>query len=561
MFFIDKRINLSRRDRTFMHTLPALAVFFAFAGITIWNWADLKHNTKSKQADLSQQSVKDVKDALGKRVDSYIDVVNSGVGLFEASDYVSPAEWKKFTNIFNLPNRYPGMKTLGFAKVNAGNDTAKIIYAQPGNKENYSYRGYDLYSDPTLSKDMKQARDVGQAIITQELPQDKGLFGSRPQFMIFGPVYAGNSDTLNQRRNNIAGYIYADIASYKLINEVADGTDNSFAFKVYDDNDGVASLIYKGPGFDRLNAHTDKVEVNQALAVNNRAWNVTGVTSPDIIPGQDRRRPAVALWTGLLFSAFLAIFIYMILLNRTRALADKESKEIQSAKDELLALASHQLRTPATGVKQYIGMLKEGYGGKMTREQKKYLNKAYKSNERQLNTINDMLFVARADTGNIRFDMKKTDLLSLVKEVLDEQRETIRENQQKLLRKLDKKPVYVYADKDYLRMAIENILSNATKYTKPGGTITVKLKKTKNEAKLTIEDTGVGVKQKYQYLLFRKFSRVPNPLSDSVSGSGIGLYLARKVTDAHQGKIEFKSIENEGSSCIITLSLYKNDEG
>jgi signal transduction histidine kinase len=166
-----------------------------------------------------------------------------------------------------------------------------------------------------------------------------------------------------------------------------------------------------------------------------------------------------------------------------------------------------------------------------------------------------MLFVARSDTGEIEFEFEKTDILKLMRDILKEQAPTIKQNGQKLIRLLESKPVYVNADARYLRMAIENLLSNATKYTEAGGVITVTLKRTKTRATIKVEDTGVGVHEKYNDLLFRKFSRVPNALSNQVSGSGIGLYLAKKVADAHKGKIVFKSADGKGSVCTITLPL------
>jgi two-component system phosphate regulon sensor histidine kinase PhoR len=171
-----------------------------------------------------------------------------------------------------------------------------------------------------------------------------------------------------------------------------------------------------------------------------------------------------------------------------------------------------------------------------------------------------MLFVARADTDDIKFKFKKIDMVELTKDILDEQKNTATDSGLKLTRRLSRKPVYIKADEAYLRMAVENVVNNAIKYTRSGGNITVRLKQTKSHAKLSVDDTGVGVDEKYRHLLFRKFSRVPNDLSGSVTGSGIGLYLAKKVTDAHKGQITFKSVDAEGSSCTIVLPLYKKDK-
>jgi signal transduction histidine kinase len=587
MYYIEKLTRFSKREITFMHIGPAILVFAAFLGITIWSWRDQLRTMEANRSNILAKSVAETEVAVNMHVSAYIDLLNAGVGLFEASDYVSREEWRRFTNIFNLPNRYPGINSMGFVRVvpqknltshiaavradkrpgytiyPAGNRPvyANVVYAETEDKSNAKIVGYDMYSDDMLNSAMYKARDSGETTLTGMLaPNKNSPFSDKAALIIYSPIYAKGSRTENndQRRNNIWGYVYMRVNTYELGNRFFKSSNPNFAFRIHDDSDNTNPIVYQSPNFDHIDSNNEAGgSLGQEFVVNDRQWTITGIVSPDVISLRDRDRPARTLWGGILFSVFLAGFIYMLLLNRAKALSDKETQEIQSAKDELLALASHQLRTPATGVKQYIGILREGYGGTMTARQKEFLDKAYASNERQLNIINDMLFVARADTGNIKFKLKRVDLLSLLKSILGEQSRLIEENNHHLVRRLPAKPLYVEADEEYLRMAIENLFSNAIKYTRQGGTITVKLARTKSRAVLTVEDTGVGVKKKYYHLLFRKFSRVPNDLTNKVSGSGIGLYLVKKIMDAHHGEIEFKSLSKKGSKCILTLPRVK----
>lgn len=589
MFYIEKRIKFSKREVTFTHIIPVVVVFLAFGAVTIWNWSDLRRSVEKKQTDTLIKNTDDTAQSLRREISAYIDVIDASAGLFEASDYVNHKEWKRFVGIFNLPERYPGINNIGYTKIIPADQLASyrkfvkkeeginlkvrpgsnepayapVVYAEPAGRLSRASTGYDMYANPNLREAMGEATDGGRAVITRQLSGDSdAVFAGSPQIIIFAPIFNKNSATAteNQRRKNIQGYIYADISGAGILSELNDSANRSFAFSIREVSDSASPPLYKSPDFDSIISRSDgKLTTRRLTTVNNRVFIVDGAASVDIVPLRERRRPVAALWLGLLFSIFLAVFVYTILLSRTKALADNEEKEIKTAKDELLALASHQLRTPATGVKQYIGMLREGYGGKMTKQQQKFLDKAYASNERQLNTINDMLFVARADTGDIKFNFKRTDVRALLKDVIEEQAGNIRQNHQKLVKKLPPKAVHINADKAYLRMAIENILSNSTKYTKAGGTITVRLKKAKTNVRISIEDTGVGVKEKYRYLLFRKFSRIPNELSNNVTGSGLGLYLVKKVTVAHRGRIEFKSADEKGSNCTIILPLDKNE--
>ena len=225
----------------------------------------------------------------------------------------------------------------------------------------------------------------------------------------------------------------------------------------------------------------------------------------------------------------------------------------QEAKDDFLALASHQLRTPATGVKQYIGMLKEGLAGPMSDLQIKLINKAYESNERQLNIINEMLFVARADSGQIKIQENLINLNGLLQDIVDEQQVIFTSKKQKRKIDLPERNVFLVGDIQYLRMALENLISNASKYTPDGGRVEVSLSDSTDEIIIQVYDTGVGVDKEDEGLLFKKFARISNKLSSEVSGTGLGLYLVKKVIEAHHGRIEFHSKIGVGSKVKVIM--------
>lgn len=244
-------------------------------------------------------------------------------------------------------------------------------------------------------------------------------------------------------------------------------------------------------------------------------------------------------------------------LNRAEAkMLQERNDELQTisrTKDEFVALASHQLRTPATAVKQYIGMVLQGYAGDITELQSEMLRKAFESNERQIQIINQILNAARADTGKLVMTFAPIDMVSLVHGVTDELRTSIENRSHKLVVLLPKLPQIVLADAGYLRMAVENLISNADKYTPEGGEITISLKASKDKLRLAIKDTGVGIRKADFAKLFVKFSRVQNPLSVQAGGSGIGLYLAGEIVRLHDGTVEVISKPGKGTTFTIVL--------
>ncbi|HEV7951804.1 MAG TPA: hybrid sensor histidine kinase/response regulator [Candidatus Saccharimonadales bacterium] len=227
--------------------------------------------------------------------------------------------------------------------------------------------------------------------------------------------------------------------------------------------------------------------------------------------------------------------------------------ELNRAKDEFISLAAHQLRTPATGVKQYLGMVLEGFVGDLTDKQKSILQKANESNERQLRIVTDLLKVAQVDAGKVRLRKADVDVVSLINDVIKEQRETFDSRNQTVIFEPKNKNMCLHFDRDTIRMVIENLIDNASKYSGMDKTVTVKLDEAHNEARITIIDKGVGIKPEDQDKLFEKFSRIENPLSMQVGGTGLGLYWAKKIIDLHQGRVTFESQVGEGTRFTIHL--------
>jgi PAS domain S-box-containing protein len=243
-------------------------------------------------------------------------------------------------------------------------------------------------------------------------------------------------------------------------------------------------------------------------------------------------------------------------LQATNAMLKSQQLQLlalNNSKDEFISLASHQLRTPASGVKQYIGMLLEGYAGDLTNGQAQFLKIAYECNERQLHIIDDLLKVAHVDSGQLRLTRKSTDLMSLVQAVIDEQMRAFEARKQQIQFEAASKEVLADIDSRRIRMVIENLIDNAGKYTPVGKKIHVTVERQADRAYIRVTDEGVGIAKKDLSKLFQKFSRIDNELSTVVGGTGIGLYWAKKIIDLHDGTITVQSQPNKGTTFTISL--------
>lgn len=246
------------------------------------------------------------------------------------------------------------------------------------------------------------------------------------------------------------------------------------------------------------------------------------------------------------------------LLNRKLRKQRTQLVALNHAKDEFIAIASHQLRTPATGVKQYVGMMLEGYAGDVTDVQRSMLQAAYDSNQRQIKIVDDLLRVARVDAGKVKLSRHPTDMATLLSDIIEEQSIKVKQRRQNITFKGAADVPLVDVDENLMRMVLENIIDNACKYSYEGKPVLIELKTTAKQLQLRIRDQGIGIDKRDQKRLFKKFSRVDNPLTLGVDGTGLGLYWAMKIIDLHGGTIHLQSEVNKGSTFTIRIPINKS---
>lgn len=233
----------------------------------------------------------------------------------------------------------------------------------------------------------------------------------------------------------------------------------------------------------------------------------------------------------------------------------QELIEINNSKDEFISLASHQLRTPATAVKQYIGMIMQGFAGNINSQQQKFLKHAYNSNERQLRIIDDILRIARLDLKRIKLAREEFDLRDMIQDVIDDIKPDIKDKKQTIVYDTPDHVMPITADNSYLGMAISNIIDNASKYTENEKQITVVASEAAGYYRICIADEGVGIAKRDIEKLFIKFSRISNPLSIAANGTGLGLYWANEIVSLHHGHIDVDSTPGKGTSFTLIVPI------
>ncbi|MBZ9578678.1 PAS domain S-box protein [Patescibacteria group bacterium] len=231
-------------------------------------------------------------------------------------------------------------------------------------------------------------------------------------------------------------------------------------------------------------------------------------------------------------------------------------KMIERMKTEFVSISAHQLRTPLSAIKWTLRMLLDGDLGKITKEQQDFIRKTYKSNERMIKLINDLLNVTRIEEGRYLYNPIFTDIESIVQSVINSYKDEIKNKGLKFeFKKPKKKLPKVRVDIEKIELAIQNILDNAVRYTLPGGKVTVSLKHGKKEIEFSVKDTGIGIPKDQQNRVFTKFFRGANAIRMETEGTGLGLFITKNIIEAHKGRIWFKSKEREETTFHFTLPV------
>ncbi|OGY30391.1 MAG: hypothetical protein A3F35_03000 [Candidatus Woykebacteria bacterium RIFCSPHIGHO2_12_FULL_45_10] len=242
--------------------------------------------------------------------------------------------------------------------------------------------------------------------------------------------------------------------------------------------------------------------------------------------------------------------------------ANDRLKDLDKAKDEFVSVVSHELRTPMTAVKSYVWLVLNGKAGPLNPKTQEYLSKVYQSSERLITMINDVLDVSHIETGRLNIDLQPVSPIKAAQEVIDTLIAKANEQKIALIVKKDDTIPLISADIQKLSEVLTNLIGNALKFTKAGGSITVAFQKSGNMIETAVTDTGVGMSKDDLAKLFSKFGRLESSYATmaSTGGSGLGLYITKSYLELMHGKIWVNSTVGKGTTFTFALPISQNQK-
>lgn len=560
--------------------MPTVVVFCAVLLLVGISFFMARNTVKQEVHSAVSDYVKQTEDTMSERLNVFEVTLRAGLGLVSGNSNVSQSQWEQFIQTSTVLERYPSARSINYIKVVKASDlpafTADaqsktvpeyhvypegqrdtyipVLFVTPHTTENQKYFGFDLATDTARSAALNRAIDSGKLTISDAVRRPLETTSSPYAFLMFIPQYKPGApiSTVQERQKAIDGFAYAGFN----VDTFAEGISgnkkkNNIGFLVH--NADTNHELYRSSEYDKI-ARGVHTSTTSTMHIGGTTLLITYAYNPNtLLPSYISQRPMAIAVFGLMVAMLIALTVWLVLASKANELLLEQERGINEAKDNLLSLASHQLRTPATGVKQYLGLILQGFAGDLSPRQLAIIEKAYEGNERQLKTINDILYLARLGSGRIILSQTSFSIPDLIHDVVLEMTDEIKEKEHKVIVKASKRLPAFVGDEHMIRMAVENMLTNAVKYTHKKGRITIHAVRSKGLLKISVEDTGVGIPEDQQEHMFKQFVRIDNELSIAVGGTGIGLYVVKNIADLHKGHVEVTSQVGKGSKFTLVL--------
>ena len=536
--------------------------------ITVFVAIQISSDIVNHTEERLENQMEDVKNRMERRIQAYEQVLYGGKGLFEASETVTRDEWKTFTDIQMIEERFPGIQGVGVSKLIIGKDNLEthieqtrkegftdytvipegdreeyhpVVYLEPVNERNKRVFGYDMYSEQVRHNAIDLARDTGMTTISGKirLVQETDV-NVQAGFLMYMPIYTKEKpiQTIEQRRAAFEGLVYAPFRMDDFMTHVLSITNQDITLVICDTDTDPQNIMYDHTKVMNIN----ESEINHSFSksitidVNQRQWILKGTALKTINTDIERITPPAILVIGLILSSML--FFMFRTYGKVIVISEKAvQKEKMASIGELSARLAHDIRNPLSSIISWTELiqlnLKDNPNEKIANYTKSIL-KSTDSIKFQLNTVIDFVKsrptnISKNSVMLLIFDAIKTtpipDTVKINTPVID----------------LD-----IECDKSQMIVVFSNLITNSIQAMDGNGSITINIDAKGNNAIIEVIDSGPGISKE-------NLSKIFEPLFTTKSmGTGLGLVSCKNIIEYHKGKI---SVKNNPTTFTIEMPI------
>jgi signal transduction histidine kinase/ActR/RegA family two-component response regulator len=541
-------------------------------------------------------------DDITSRLAAYVAMLQAGAGMLAAHPDTTRGEFHAFVQRLRLQTHYPGIQGIGFTRRAAPDEVAdvieaqrhsglrdfriwpegpreeyhSIIYLEPLDRRNRAAMGYDMYTESVRRAAMARARDEGMAAATAPvtLVQEIDEEVKQPGFLIYVPVYRGGvvPPTLDARREALLGYVYGPFRAGDLFTGVF-GRDARprVGFNLFDGDLATGSLLHGSHVSPPARPRFTQV---QSIDLAGRKWTVEFFATRELEPASAQDLVPFATAAGVAFSLILAVAtalqgrarrrlerseaalkaqaVILAQLNESERASRVEAERVSRLKDEFLSTVSHELRTPLNAVIGWIHLLRDG---RSTEEGRTKALATIERNARvQAQLIEDLLDMSRIASGHARLEWRAADLSEVVEGAVRMVQPAVAAKHLTLHTKIEPGLPPLSGDPDRLQQIVSNLLTNATKFTPPGGRIEISVRRVPDAFELVVSDTGIGIPTDFLPHMFDRFRQADASATRRHGGLGLGLSIVKSLTEAHGGHVRAESAgPDQGTTMVVSL--------
>ncbi|PCI51432.1 MAG: hypothetical protein COB51_01860 [Moraxellaceae bacterium] len=601
-----------KKSLSIIHSpIMAWAILFISLILTIAAYSIASNQVDARARERFIFRSEEITSAIKERLQIYEQTLRGGVAFVNSSDPVTREGWKQYVESIEIDQYWPGIQGLGFAIPVQPEDKASHIESikkqgfpdysikPPGNRDEYSsiiflepfdWRnqrafGYDMWSNEMRRAAMKRARDHGKAAtsglitLVQETDDDVQI-----GFLTYLPVYKNKNlpATLEQRRTEFIGWVYAAFRAGNLMQGILGLDDKGVDFQIYDgEKQTDEALLFTSNKSIPLESSANTYQFSRQISLQGRTWTLHFSTPLDY-KNPEKDQPLFVLLIGVMVDLLLFYVLFALHSVNKKAehlaleitedyrQAKEREQEANQAKTRFLSNIAHELRTPLNSIIGFTNIIIRKSKDLLPDDQKSALKTVKKNGEHLLDIINELLDLSAIEAGKVNLNLQPVKINQLIQQQDVAWRFSASEKQLEFEMHLSEENIELVSDRKKILQIIDNLMSNATKYTETGK-ILIRTELSfreemhpetngtppsgNNAVAIRISDTGVGISQQEQSKLFNEFMRTSTAEKSAIQGTGLGLYITAELTHLLGGHIECDSKQGQGSTFSIYLPL------